>query len=513
MVKSMTASSSMPGDVLDPDLWQWVSAAISAVNAKIDEYEAGGGLVPTMAVPVMEVRDDSGWPAVRFSSAPGDEASDYPRLFGPVSGIITPFSYDDVPELAAVIEYVSRRPDLVSRLDIIPRPGQAALNDSVLWLVRLRAADLVLSVVSRARALGHPDDPETLLTAYRERERAILAPDLVADLIAPLVLTSLDLDGQLELGDGVRLEKLDEPIQLARACAYSGHADTVPSPLQAAATHAVVITGVRVDNSSPALRDWPRLTPDITSGKLDLALECLRVVTHVPVGYAQVFLRPAGWTDRWAQALPPVADTRVYRRYPSSFDSYGWLRTPVTVSAEQLAALPTVVAAARTVEKPTRLALRRLSLAGLRDEEDDMMIDACIGIEALLSKDNTEVTHKVALRGATVLTARSARPIAPKEAFDMLKKAYGRRSDLVHGNRSDAKATYTFDGGATIRTSALAVILLRDILLSKLTSDPTWTIDGLDDALLLSLTQTQADQDAIPAAEAPVSSPGGGQPA
>jgi hypothetical protein len=446
----------------------------------------------------MEAHSDSGWPTVRFLSALGEGAPDYSRLFGSTAGTLTPFSHDDVPELAAVIDYVSHRPDLVSRLDVVPQPGQTAPNDPVLWLARLRAADLVLSVVSRARALGHPNDPETLLAAYRERERAILAPDLVADLVAPLALTSLDLDGPFDLGDGVRLEKLDEATQLARAHAYSGRAETVPSALQAAATHAVVITGVKVDNSSPARRVWRALAPDDTSGKLDLALECLRVLTHIPTGYAQVFLRPDGWADRWTQALPPVADARVHRRYPSSFDKYGWLKAPVTVSAEQLAALPAVIASARKAEKPTRLALRRLSLAGLRDDEDDMMIDACIGIEALLSKDNTEVTHKVALRGATVLATRAAQPIAPKEAFDMLKKTYGRRSDLVHGNRSDAKATYTFGNGATMRTSALAVILLRDILFSKLTSDPAWTIDGLDEELLLSLARTQVSEDVIP---------------
>ena len=45
------------------------------------------------------------------------------------------------------------------------------------------------------------------------------------------------------------------------------------------------------------------------------------------------------------------------------------------------------------------LALRRLSLAGLRDNSDDMMVDACIGIEALLSEDSTDLTYKIASTG------------------------------------------------------------------------------------------------------------------
>ena len=49
------------------------------------------------------------------------------------------------------------------------------------------------------------------------------------------------------------------------------------------------------------------------------------------------------------------------------------------------------------------LALRRLSLAGLRDNSDDMMVDACIGIEALLSEDGADLTYKIAVRGAAVI--------------------------------------------------------------------------------------------------------------
>jgi hypothetical protein len=63
-----------------------------------------------------------------------------------------------------------------------------------MWFVKLQAADLVLSVVDRARALGRPHDSGTLLTAYRERERSLLAAELKADIVAPMLLTSLDLE-------------------------------------------------------------------------------------------------------------------------------------------------------------------------------------------------------------------------------------------------------------------------------------------------------------------------------
>jgi hypothetical protein len=207
----------------------------------------------------------------RLSQVPASVShhANHVRLFGLTAGESTPFSYGDVPELTGVIDYVTSRIDLVKRLDLVPESTQVP-GEPKMWLIKLEAADLVLSVVDRARALGRPYDPETLLTAYRERERGILAPELDADLVAPLVLTSLELDEPLELAAGVRLEKLDEATQLARARDHYT-IEAVPSMVSGAATHAVVITGVKIDNSSWASRMWRGRGPTIPFGKLDLS--------------------------------------------------------------------------------------------------------------------------------------------------------------------------------------------------------------------------------------------------
>ncbi len=324
MVGSM--SRDKPVEVIDPGLWEQVSAALPAVNAAIDQHLAAGGWVPSAVIPTMAAFDTSGWPHMRFPVGLGSKTKtpDYSQLFGPAAGNLRPFSYSDIPELAAVIDYVTSRTDLVARLDLVPESAQVPA-DRAMWFVTLQAAGLVLSVVDRARALGRPHDHETLLTAYRERERGLLAAELDADLVAPLVLTNLDLGEPLDLGDGVRVEKLDEATQLARA-RDSYTIEAVPPVVSGAATHAVVITGVKVDNSSLADRVWRSSAPGLPFGKLDLAIECLRAVTQAPTGYAQVFLRPVGWADQWTHALPPVVDVGVFHRYPASFDDYGWLK-------------------------------------------------------------------------------------------------------------------------------------------------------------------------------------------
>jgi hypothetical protein len=480
-------SAGTPAEVLDPELWGRVSVAIPAVNALIDKHLAAGRWVPSASLPTMSAFSDSGWPNIQIPLLGGKETPDYSRMFGLTSGKFTPYSYSDVPELADVVNYVTSRTDLVERLDWVPESAQAP-DELNMWLVKHQAADLVLSVVDRARSLSRPYDLETLLTAYRERERSILAPELDADLVAPLVLTNFELDEVLELGNGVRLEKLDEPTQLARARDHYS-IEAVPPVVSGAATHAVVVTGVKIDNSSWVSRMWRGREPTIPFEKLDLVIECLRVVTHTPTGYAQLFLRPIGWADRWKHALPPVVDVGVFRRYPPVFDDYGWLKKMPLVGADQLAALPKVFKSASSADKPTRLALRRLSLADLRDDHDDKLVDACIGIEALLSDDSIEIAHKIATRGAAALATRIAEPIDAQNTFRMLKSVYERRSFLVHGGTGKRSKVIFELNGAKIPMSALATILLQKLLLSRLTSDPAWTIRDLDGELLLSLNR------------------------
>jgi hypothetical protein len=289
----------------------------------IDKHLAAGKWVPSASVPTMSAFSDSGWPNIQIPILGSKETPDYSRMFGLTSGELTPFSYSDVLELADVIDYVTSRTDLVERLDWVPESAHVP----EMWLVKLQAADLVLSVVDRARALGRPYNPETLLTAYRERERSILAPELDADLVAPLVLTSLELDESLELGNGVHLEKLDEPTQLARA---RGHysIEAVPPVVSGAATHAVVVTGVKIDNSSWVSRMWRGREPTIPFEKLDLVIECLRVVT----------VRDRGRRDRPARTRGP--QRRAQRRSAQVPRIHAWRQAGGMARHDHRAAAP-----------------------------------------------------------------------------------------------------------------------------------------------------------------------------
>jgi hypothetical protein len=79
----------------------------------------------------------------------------------------------------------------------------------------------------------------------------------------------------------------------------------------------------------------------------------------------------------------------------------------------------------------------------MRDEQEDPILDATIGLEVLLSDGNTqEVTHKLALRLAALSTLVPGCKHQAAAIFRNVKKTiYPFRSAAVHGNEEKARKT------------------------------------------------------------------------
>jgi hypothetical protein len=174
------------------------------------------------------------------------------------------------------------------------------------------------------------------------------------------------------------------------------------------------------------------------------------------------------------------------RKYPVATNERGWLRQHEPVSADALGRLPAVYAALRSTDRRAQLASRRLAQTAQRTLRDDVLIDACIGIEALLGEEHAELVHRMSLRAATALSAVGWRPAT---AAEMLKKVYGYRSALVHGDLPK-KQTITIEGNA-YSPSSTAVFMLRVLLDAHLSSTPPWTPSSLDAALFEALSETR----------------------
>lgn len=465
----------------DPELWKLTLAAVRGAAAAADAYLERGEWRPRVHLATVRAFD-SGWPNIsRPHVFPPDTGPvDHSALFGPKRDQLKPIAFTDVEELAALLAYVRGRDHLRVRLSTETGTGQEDLVDG---MINFQVTNLPLSILDRARATGATTDDE-LLRLYLERERAWLLDTLPVDYVIPLALTALDLAEPLVLDATTRIEPLDEATQTARAPS-SSTISSVPETVVGAATHAIVLSGHQMPNPGPTRRLFSRDAP-LPLADADLVCDALRVLTRVDIGYAQALRRPLGWADRWEHDLPPLTEITTFRRYPDKFDNYAWLQKPNPIARKDLNRLPDIVAALRTATPNVRLATRRLSLAVLRDADDDRTVDACIGLEALLGGGRDELSYRLSLRAATALGTRPENPADARKIYDVTKKVYSHRSAVVHGTSGDKSRTITL-GEQAFAAADVAVILLRELLTDALTRPGGWTAKTLDSTLLAAL--------------------------
>ncbi|GEL98134.1 HEPN domain-containing protein [Cellulomonas terrae] len=466
--------------VLDPKLCELTMAVVREMDAKSSEYL---GRDDEPWVPRRRRQSvssyESGWPTVG-RAATADRVDDiaYGEFFSSSRDAIHPFAYEDLDALRGLFTYVRTTPAILERtLPSIPAGGEAILQTFFEYSVR----DLPFSIFDRSKVLGFAIDSAEVLELYRQREKSWLAPELGYELVVPLVLTNLELDATFEIDDQSRIELLDDNDLRRMSVDYD--ISGVPGPVADAARFAIVVGMPALPNPGEGRRMfmWEEV-PDTT--KIEAVCEALRIVSSAPTGWARVFRRPLGWAGSWTDDLPEYNLLYTARRYPGVFDDFGWLKPGPTVTREQLDLLPAVTSALAASSKPTRLAARRLSTALVRDAPDDQLVDACIGLEALLGQKGAELSYRIALRAAVLLSSRSTDPMSAESVFRMAKTVYARRSELVHGSSSDKQAQFEVPGKAPVATNSVAVRLLREVLQERLLRPGDWSVEDLDTQVL-----------------------------
>jgi len=106
------------------------------------------------------------------------------------------------------------------------------------------------------------------------------------------------------------------------------------------------------------------------------------------------------------------------------------------------------------------VALRRFHLYFDRDSIQDRAIDLMIILESLFSEDPEAIAYKIALRASCLIETESQKR---KSMFDFLKKAYGKRSKIVHGK--DEKSWFE---SKTHNPNIKNIIVLEEIVRKSL---------------------------------------------
>ncbi len=390
----------MRQDPHDPLLYRLVSEAVAEGFARVNDLRYSNTYIGEYYAYPQLSYFQSGFPSINHGPGSTPRPTDYTEAFVQErreygSSII----YPELDSFSRLIDYARRNERLKEYF--VPR-NQIAEGARVRFLDYL-ASNLAIRIIDRYIHLYGDDTlvEDRVRKLYLELEAPVFEEELPAEVLVPVVLTRFSVSGALQLTDDMWLEELDEPTQLARAprtqWGWAAH-ETVAG----AATHALVLKKWIFRRSNSFDHGYSRID-FYPLDRLEPFFDALRIVRGVSTGYAQVVLRPVGWADDWTAGLPPLLHGPVVRRYPQFFDDYGWLKTRTSLAEDQVVAAAAICEHLQSADRRTRLASRRLSSSMLRTDEEDAVIDLCIGFEALLGdKSTTEITHKLALRTAAV---------------------------------------------------------------------------------------------------------------
>ena len=325
---------------------------------------------------------------------------------------------------------------------------------------------------------------EWLKPYYREIERGIFDETLHVDILVPILMLGFDFDS-IWLNKKVALFKMNNEAQESRAYLQ----DLDPKVHWAAAnvtSHAFLFKDYHLKNHGywGIQEEILRLIKE-NDELINNYFAMLKVVTGFQTGYAQILVNPTMWTFHFMAHLPKFIRKSV-RNYPSYFDDE--FRNPIPiVELQQLEKLKQLQSnQVSTNNKRIKLALRRLNNCFLRDNEEDKILDAVIGLEALFGdSEKQEMTHKLALRAGSISTLDSDNKYDPIEIFKAVKTIYSYRSAVAHGSKDVEKKRIVTIGKQKTTSIQFAIELLRKSIMILLENQKYLEPCNIDKDLLL----------------------------
>ena len=281
---------------------------------------------------------------------------------------------------------------------------------------------------------------------WKPRAEYFFSPTLKYQLLVPILFTRFAFDS-VDIAPHVAVKRMDDETNLARAGLDSG-GPLVNEFVVSCATHAFVVDDLAWSTSYPRhaypIHEMLGCGGDTVEFPTDLVNKCfaaLRIVTGVETGYAQVLAKPVGWANvAYGKTMPLYGYNTP--QYPPHFNQGYWLRPdlPHVTSDDATRIASVVTALTANSSRSLALAVGRLNLCSTRASEDDMLLDAAIGLEAALTGDSgTEITHKLAIRLGALSLLCGKCAIDAHEVFKNVKGLYRERSKIAHGASNEGR--------------------------------------------------------------------------
>jgi hypothetical protein len=382
-------------------------------------------------------------------------------------------SYDDVPAIGQLEDFAVGDDSLRARL-LLPQIELDELQEQ--W-IRRSAALIPLQVLDRLMVTkGGAFTEEDFRDAWTPLRTGLVLEWLPVEIVVPVALAGFDVTDTYELAPGIRLDSMPEGEQRARM-PKTVFFEEANHCVLGAATHAVVLEGYKLPGPGRMLLEYGKRS-FYPIEKIESAFHALRVGTSIPLGWAQIYIRPIGWAWDYKADLPPIISGSLARRYPVAFDNYGWLQPPQVVSQGDLAVARAALREFEGDDRALRLTARRFGGVALREDDEDAVLDLCKALEAALGDgQRTEMTYKLGMRASAVMTAAGLDRDAPGTILKQVRLLYAWRSALAHGgNEVKARRRYEEAAGAEgdgVRAATnLVRVILRQLVQSPELRDP-----------------------------------------
>lgn len=370
---------------------------------------------------------------------------------------ITVDRYDEFKEL---VEWIKANEDVSKVIT-----GEKSYNS-----VESEIRHLALSIVERflfIKGESNRDSTEESIQPYIEEAlRYYLSDKLYVKFCIPVCLATFKED-EIKLADGIQIVRIDEKFQKARqhACKYEVVSEDW---IAACATHMLILDNYCYENNTDFSFD--RVSKDYNSyplQKIDEIIGIIRIVTGYTIGYEQVLMQPDGWIHGFCADLPAVYGAKSHFVNSKELSTF-WMYLPVsTITKDQIDRICDLYKKLIACNGKLDFALRRYNRCVLREEIDDQVTDACIGLESLLSGDaKTEITYTISNRVPVVFS--DIKEPWSQNSRKLLKKIYSLRSRIVHGSKIADKDKYCNIDDVKYYLPELAIKYLRQTIIFML---------------------------------------------
>ena len=314
------------------------------------------------------------------------------------------------------------------------------------------------------------DLKEKILPYVKEKLIRYIGDSLKIDIYVPICLATFQ-DETIKLSDNIEIIRIPEAIQKSRkqACTYESYNE---DSVAACATHMIVFHGYCFKNEEYfSINGATRNYNAYPINDINIIMAIIRIVTGYSIGYEQILSRPIDWIDDFCADLVPLYGAKTHFVNAKEYEKV-WLHLPIGyINSEQAQVIQKLYTTITSLDenktnKKLFFALKRLNRCMLRDENDDMAIDATIGLESLLSGGTKgEITYTISNRIPVVFKHEPSDTYKPNECRAIMKKIYNYRSVMVHGGiLKPADKFYTING-ENIEIDRIAVDFLRHALL------------------------------------------------